>query len=218
MSVIYSINGVLFSQFGVIVSGSDGILDGLELKDPFTVEWPDAHGEVVDLTRPRYKPRQIKLDCCLVATDEVDFVSKVNAMEAQFLKSETQRLSISVLSAKPMVYEIYMRSGISIKKKWRQGKKMFGQFTLELTEPQPIKYTLVGAGATTATITITAVTPVKLHWGDGSVTIAQGTNQTYTHNYGGSSGVLYYLIIAGELERFTEHSKTNLTVLWPRLY
>lgn len=217
MNLNYSINGVLFSQLGIQVARSEGVVDGLSLKEPFKVEWPDAHGEVVDLSRPRYEAREIRLDCWMVATSADNFLSQQNALLTELVKSGTQRLHFAPVTGKPLVFEVYCKAGVSIKKEWRDGM-MIGEFTLNLIEPQPVKYVLIGTGGTTASITLSAVTPVKLHWGDGSVTIAEGANQTYTHGYGGSSGVKYYLIIAGELERLTEHEKTNLTVLWSRLY
>ncbi|QDK80808.1 hypothetical protein EXU85_20235 [Spirosoma sp. KCTC 42546] len=217
MNLNYSINGVLFSQLGIKVASSEGVVDGLSLKEPFAVDWPDAHGQVVDLSRPRYEAREIRLTCWMVASSADNFLTQQNALLTELVKSGTQRLQFTPVTGKPLVFEVYCKAGVTIKKEWRDGV-MIGEFTLILIEPQPVKYVLIGTGGTTATITLSVVTPIKLHWGDGSVTEAVGANQSYSHTYGGSSGVPYYLIIAGELERLTEHSKANLTVLWSRLY
>ncbi|AUD00928.1 hypothetical protein [Spirosoma pollinicola] len=217
MDLNYSINAVPFSQLGIHVTRSSGVVDGLELKDPFRVDWPDAHGEVVDLSRPRFQARTITLESWMVAPSADSFITQFNSLLTELVRSNTQRLKLTPVTGKPLVFEVYAKGNLSVKKEWRDGA-MVGEFTLSLIEPQPVKYVLIGTGNSTASIRLTAPTPITLYWGDGTKTQMQGTNQTLTHSYGGSGTAKYYLIISGELERMSVQEKTNLTDLWPRLY
>lgn len=215
MTVTYSINGVLFSQLGLIVSSSEGVVDGLEVKDPFKVDWPDAHGEVVDLSRSRFQAREIKLTGFLKASSPGDFTSKLNALLTELTRPNTLRLRIDVVPSKPLVYEVYFKGGLKVEKKWRDGV-MVGQFGLTLIEPQPVKWVLSNGSTQNVSMTVSAASPVCFYWGDGIRTEVQGSNQVVNHVYSGSSP--YYLIISGELERMTFHSSLGLSEIWPRLY
>jgi hypothetical protein len=217
MNLNYSINGISFLSLGIIVSDSSGVIDGLELKEPFSVNWPDAHGQVVDLLRPRYKEREIELDCKLIASSPDDLITKTNGLIAQLVKTGTQRLRINPVENKPLVYEVYSPKGFSVKKKWRDAT-IPAEFSLTLIEPQPVKWILSGVTGQVASIRLTSPAPLVIYWGDGTKTDAKGTNQTYSHTYGGTTGTVYYVIVSGELERMTVHQKTNLTEIWPLLY
>lgn len=218
MNLNYSLNGISFLSLGVLVASSSGVLDGLALKEPFAVNWPDAHGQVVDLLRPRYEAREIKLDCFLIAQNPEDLITKQSGLIAQLARSGTQRLRINPVEGKPLVYEVYSKSGFALKKKWREAS-IPAEFTLTLIEPQPVKWVLSAVGGSTVSLNLSADSPLKLHWGDNSTTeFIGGVAQTLTHTYGGNNTTTYYLVVAGELERMTVHAQTNLTEVWPRLY
>ena len=216
MQLNYSINGVSFSSLGIVVSDSDGVVDGLTLKEPFSVNWPEAHGLVVDLNRPRFEPREITLECFLLAATPSAFIAQNNALKIQLAKSGTQRLYVQPIQGKPLVFEVYAPNGYKIKKKWRDAMTP-SPFTLKLIEPQPVKMVLSATSGATASLRITAPSPITVYWGDGTNDVFFGVNQTITHTYGGSGGT-YYAIISGELEVMTLHQKTNLTDVWPLLY
>ncbi|MBN8820757.1 MULTISPECIES: hypothetical protein [unclassified Spirosoma] len=217
MELSYSINAITFAQMGLFVSESEGVVDALKRKPPLKVDWPNAHGEVVDLSRARFEPRVIKLSCFMIAPNAEGFMNQLNALRVELYRPGTQRLRINPVSGRPFVYEVYCPDGVEVKKKWRNGK-MFAQFDLTLIEPQPIKWILSAPGNATASMTLSAPSPLTFYWGDGSNTQVQGCNQTVSHTYGGSSSAVYYLIISGELDVFASHSSTNLTEIWTRLY
>jgi hypothetical protein len=145
MDVTYLINGVDFKTYGVFVSESDGIVDNLAMKEPFTVPWDDYHGEVIDLSRPRYEAREITLSCFIQGVGKDEFLDRVQAFMAQFMRPGTQRLHVSVHSSKPLVYEVYCKETISLKKRWSDAL-MVGTFELKLREPQPVKRVLKFGG------------------------------------------------------------------------
>lgn len=221
MTVNYYINGIAFTTYGVKVSGSKGLLNGLKLKEPLKVTWPDQHGEVVDLAAPRYEAREITLECFIKAASSTAFILAAQTFLAAFQKAGLQRLMIDVNDAdagkKALVYEVYMAEGLDITKKWN-ATLMIGTFTLTLQEPEPVKrvYFFVAAtGAMTVTITLTTTDPINIYWGDGTfqndVTTSTGqVSHTYT-----TAGV-YYLVLTGVIESITAVT-TTATILWTRL-
>jgi len=209
----YLINGVDFTRYGVYVSGSEGMLDIPALKEPFTANWADEHGEVIDLTAPRYMPRQITLSCFLVADSPEAFVSRLQAFGAQFTRAGLQRLLLTVVGGKPFVYDVYLRDGVSIRKNWSAGS-MAGTFELKLIEPAPVKRVL-WFGAGTVTLTLTTTKAISIAWGDGTrSTDVLGTNLTITHTY--ASGTDHYIVVSGVLDAISQFT-TNATVVWSRL-
>lgn len=221
MKVTYYINGVTFDSLGVKVSGSKGLLDGLKLKDPVKVTWPDTHGEVVDLAAPRYESREIQLECFITAATPTAFILAAQAFVAAFQKAGLQRLMIDVndgeATRKPLVYEVYLAEEVDFSKKWR-ASKMTGTFTLKLREPEPVKrvYKFVAsAGDMQVTMTITSAEPVNVYWGDGTsrMDVVTGTGQisrTYT-----TEGT-FYIVITGVIENIT-NVVTTATLVWSRL-
>lgn len=221
MKVYYYINGVGFSTFGVKVSASDGLLSALKMKEPVRVTWPDQHGEVVDLVAPRYEAREITLECFIKAASSTAFILAVQTFLAAFQKAGLQRLMIdvddSVVTRKPLVYEIYLQEEFEVKKKWNQ-THMIGTFSLKLREPEPVKcvYKFVAAiGAMTVTFTITTTDPVNIYYGDGSnhldVVTASGQK---SHTY--ATEGTFYIIITGVIENITAVTTTG-TQVWSRL-
>ena len=77
-AIKYYLDGVDFSTYSVCVSESDGVLDIPARKKPFSQSWDDEHGEVVDLRKKYYEPREITLNCFIEANGEIDFVTKLN--------------------------------------------------------------------------------------------------------------------------------------------
>lgn len=217
MAVEYYINDYLFTTGGVYVGESKGLIDGLKLKDPRRFTWPDHHGEVVDLTAPRYESREITLNCFLKASNMADFQAKILAFLARFMLPGLQRLKVVVDPTKPLLYLVYLPSGADVDKRWYPSK-MVGTFNLKLKEPEPVKrvygYT-AAAGSLTLSFAITTTEPVNIYWGDGSVTYDVITaSGTVSHEYATAGS--YYIIITGIIENITGVT-TTATLLWSKL-
>ena len=217
-SLEYYLNGVNFKDHGVRVSSSNGILDRPATKKPYSVDWPDEHGEIVDLSRRRFEPREITLSCFIQAKGKIDFVTKLNAFLAQFDGDETQRLMIDIHPTKPLVYEVYLPNAVAISKRWNDSL-MVGTFTLKLKEPEPVKRVVrhQRTSSTTATLSITLTTPklMTIYWGDGTATYdVAGEGVTVTHEY--QEEGIYYAIVAGVIEEITDF-ETNGIVVWTKL-
>lgn len=216
----YYLDGLnLKEDLGVRVSSSDGVVDGLKMKDPFTVNFDDENGEFIDLVDPRFEPREISLDCWIKADGKSDFVNKITDVEALFRKGGTRRLMIVTNPTKPLVYEVYAPSGIAVDKRWRDDI-MVGTFTLNLREPEPVKRVLkhivVNEASRTCEITLSSDRFFNIYWGDGSADydIGGGNDRKVTHVYAGNGD--YYPIITGVIGDITDFS-TNAIIVWSEL-
>ena len=213
----YYLNGVNFKDWGVYVSESNGVLDRPKLKTPPKVDWDDYHGEVVDLRSKRVGAREITLNCFIQATGKVDFVTKLNSFMDEFGRDGTQRLTIVIDPTKPLIYEVYNESGVSVSKRWRD-ELMVGTFSLKLQDPDPVKRILKftqTSAATTHTITLTSAKSVTIYWGDGTKTEdVYGTDISVSHTYPATGD--YFAVIAGVIEDITDFS-TNGTIVWNKL-
>jgi hypothetical protein len=221
MTINYYINGVTFESLKVKVSNSDGIMDGLKLKNPAKMDWPDHHGVVIDLSAPRYESREITLDCFIESTTPTAFILAVQAFIAAFQKPGLQRLMIDindgVSTRKPLLYEVYLPDGVNISKVWNPEKNI-GTFRIKLIEPEPVKrvYKFVAtAGALSVTMTVTTVEPVNIYWGDGNndLDVVTGTGQI-THAF--ATAGTYYIVLTGIIENITGVT-TTATLVWNKL-
>ncbi|MDR1652226.1 MAG: LamG domain-containing protein [Prevotellaceae bacterium] len=214
----YLIEGINFKDFGITVSESSGILNRPKLKSPFKVNWPDYHGDVIDLTRKRVEAREIELKCWMKATGKMDFVNKLNSFLQIFQADGTQRLTIDIHPTKPLLFEVYNENGISISKHWKENL-MTGTFALKLKEPDPVKRVIrhqrMSETTKTLTITMTTEKAVTIYWGDGTKDMdISGENITLSHEY--NKDGMFYALIGGVIEEITNFS-TNGIVVWSKL-
>lgn len=219
MEVKYFINEKnIKSQFGVYVSASSGILDLPAIKEPVKQDWQEYHGVQIDLDAPHIQEREILLDCFINASNQLDFIQKLNAFYAEFLKSGFKRLRIEV-DTTILIYDTYIKDTIKITKQWSEGSQQ-GKFNLKLMEPMPqkkiLKFTAT-ANALTCAINISTPTSVIITWGDNlrsDEIFSGGFDAVHTYNTPGT----YYISIQGninEIEDLTLDEQT--TVLWELL-
>lgn len=216
--LIYSLDGIDLKKWDIYVSESNGLLDRPKMKSPLSVEWADYHGQIVDLANKRVEAREITLNCFMKANGKMDFVTKLNDFLEVFAKDGTQRLVVDIHPTKPLVYEVYNESGLTVSKRWNNDI-MVGTFSLKLKEPDPVKRVVrhqrISDTSKTLSITITTNKAVTIHWGDGTKSEdIYGDNVTVTHTYA-NNGV-YYAIISGVIEKISAF-KTNGIVVWNKL-
>jgi hypothetical protein len=214
----YTINGKdLLKEWGITVSESNGLLDRPKLKPPFKLEWPDYHGQVIDLSRKRIEAREIELNCWMKASGKIDFVTKLNNFLDIFQADGTQRLTVNIHPTKPLLYEVYNEAGINIEKRWND-KLMIGTFSLKLIEPDPVKRVVrhqrISEATKTLTVTLTSDKTALIYWGDGQKDEIYGTGVTVSHNYVQEG--IFYAIIAGVIEEITDF-QTNGIIVWSKL-
>ncbi|GAE14590.1 hypothetical protein JCM6292_749 [Bacteroides pyogenes JCM 6292] len=214
----YLLDGVDFKEYGVYVSGSDGIMNRPKMKAPATLSWDNYHGESVDLAHKFYESREITLSCFVKAESKIDFIKKVTTFEQQFDKVGTNRLVIDVHPVKPLIYEVYCKDAIEIQKEWSD-ELMVGTFKLKLIEPEPVKRVLkhirVNESTKTCTITLTSSKYVNIYWGDGSVDYdISGDSVTVKHYYDVNGD--YFPVVTGCIDEISSFD-TNAIIVWERI-
>lgn len=230
----YKLDGINFKDYGVYVSASKGLLDGLKMKEPNKVEFDGYHGTAVDLSRPRFEERSITLECFMkVKGGKMAFVQAVknfveqfhakhvapaSGMEGSVCPAGLHRLTVDIHPTKPLLYEVYLPDGMEVDKTWNDSK-MVGTFSLKLTEPEPVKKVIkhlrVSEETKRLTITLTTTKLVNIYWGDGTqMQDVYGTNVTITHDYAEDGD--YFAIITGVIEEVT-NVDTNGIIVWDKL-
>ena len=214
----YLLDGVNFKEYGVYVSGSDGVLNRPKLKTPASLSWDNYHGESVDLMHKFYEPREITLSCFVKADSKMDFIRKVTSFQQQLDKAGTNRLTIDVHPVKPLIYEVYCKDAIEITKEW-DDELMVGTFKLKLVEPEPVKRVLkhirVGESTKTCNVKLTSNKYVNIYWGDGSVDYdISGDEVEITHNYAANGD--YFPVITGCIDEISLF-ETNAIVVWEKI-
>ncbi|MFB9120995.1 galactose-binding protein [Bergeyella porcorum] len=138
-TVVYSINGKYFLDFGIYISESKGLLDKLKPKPRKSYSWAEQHGIVVDLSKPKYEEREISLKGWIIGESWHDMKAKFDLFLSEFDKEGLARLLIEF--GKELVYDVYLADGVELDKEFRDGK-MYGLFTIKLKEPNPVKKVL----------------------------------------------------------------------------
>ena len=227
----FYVDGVNFKTYGVEVSSEEGLLDELERKDPPRMDWDSMHGEVVDLSRPRWQPREIKLECFIVASSNSAFIRAKNRFAAAFNASGLHRLTCEYAgTVKPLEYDVYRVEKMEVKNEWTDDLKV-GAFTVTLREPQPIKMVLkhiCQSAGSEAWFQCNIDRPLSVSWGDQDATcvVVTGTGNTsksnmlhnangnplkVKHAYAGAGD--YDIVIKGNIERITNFT-TNCIVVY----
>lgn len=215
-TLMYWIDEMKFTDFGVHVESSSGVVDALKRKTPTTVEWAGEHGEVPDLDRVRFMPREIKLSCFAELDGFLQLPMNMYSFLDKFNTPGTHRLRIDIDNRKPLVYEVYLPEGTEIKKRWRNGKYV-ATFDLKLVEHLPVKRVLTFTKTDTSSsclINMNSKTPFNIYWGDGTMTKDVIGQHLLQHTY--SQNKRYHIIIAGVLEDITSFTH-NAIQTWNKL-
>lgn len=138
MGLKWSINGRYFSDFGINVQESKGVLDKLKPRERNSYTWAEYHGKQFDLSKPFYEAREMELQCWLKASDSDTLTENFNSFLALFDTRYTKRFTIEPFGNKEYAYEVLLNGSADLTKEFREGE-MYGSFTLKLIEPNPIK-------------------------------------------------------------------------------
>ena len=227
----FYVDGVNFKTFGVEVSGYKGLQDELERKDPPRMEWDSMHGEVVDLSRPHWQPRDIELECYIIASNKSAFIRAKNRFMAAFNSAGLHRLTLVYAdTVKPLEFDVYRTDKVEVEDNWSDDP-LVGTFTIALREPQPIKMVLkhiCQSGNSVAWFQCNIDKPLSVTWGDGdtSCTIVTGSGNAsksnWMHDANGNplkvqhtfaAAGEYDIVIHGNIERITNLT-TNCIVVY----
>jgi len=137
--LIYSLNGKYFKDYGVIISTSDGLFDGLKPKKQNTYDWPEYSGINADITQQkRFETRKFTLTGFVKGTDWNDMLNKFWEVFGDLNNPGRQRLLVDPFGIKTLVYDVTLEDTIDIKKSFRDGVS-YATFTIKLVEQKPIK-------------------------------------------------------------------------------
>lgn len=216
----YTIDGINLKDYGVFVSGSDGLMNRPARKTPYSVSFDNYHGSMVDLNHNYVGERTITLSCFMKAEGKTDFINKISAFEQIFDKPGTLRLVVDVHPVKPLIYEVYMKDSIEVVKEWSD-ELMVGTFKLKLVEPEPVKRVLkhivVSSDTNVCSITLKSQKYVNIYWGDGQVDFdvaGDDVSHTITHQYMTNGD--YFPVITGCIDEISSFT-TNAIVVWNKL-
>lgn len=210
--VHYYIDGYDLSILGVSISSSSGLFQKPQEKEALTVDWYGSSGIEKDISSLRYDEREITLNCFVAANNYSEFITKMRRICQLLTGTGTHRLRVKAKSTKPLVYEVYHPSQISITPEWSE-KTCVGTFQLKLLEPEPVKIVLSMGGS--ATITIQSTSVAHIYWGDGTHTFdvsGDGNAQTVTKDLYGSCEVIITVETTDVL-----NLSHNGTIIWNRL-
>lgn len=178
--VRYSVNSKYFKDFGVFISGSDGLGDSLKRKPVNTYDWAEYHGSSPDLSNPKFEQREITLKGFVVGNNWDIMMANFNTIIGEFQKAGTQRLLIEPFSMKPRPYEVCMIDEVRLLKEFKKGK-MVGTFALKLIEPNPIKK-VYSTDLDIINISYFSSSETEIFWGDGTKNTFSG-NVTETKDF-----------------------------------
>lgn len=211
--VHYYIDGQdIAGVFGVFVESSSGLFQKPQEKESLTVDWYGKNGVEKDVSSIRYDEREIALNCFITAKTYDQFISQVQDFCNLLTGTGSHRLRVKVRGCRPLVYEVYHPSQITISPEWNE-KTCVGTFTLKLVEPEPVKIVLSISG--NASIRLASKSAAHIYWGDGTHTFdvsGDGKPQTITKTLPEMSEV----IIAVETKDLIELTH-NGSIIWNRL-
>lgn len=138
----YFIDGKdLFLVFGIVIEkGIDDLLKMPTRKDSISHDWLDENGVDVDLSRVYFEPRDISLQCHIIAENAADFKTKYQSFQATLAQPELRRLEVSSLGSSYYLYYKECPSFVRVSKiadSIRSGK-VACSLTITFVEKEPV--------------------------------------------------------------------------------
>lgn len=147
--VTYSIDGVSFATYGIIVTATKGLISKPVAKDALSAELDGHNGVMRDLENLRYKGREVELSCVMEANGYSDFITKANGL-ISLISTGTHTLSWKPGSATTKTMTVIHPKQLNISKGW-DPVKMVGTFQLKFEElTPPIQSRLISSYSTPA--------------------------------------------------------------------
>ncbi|WP_288447903.1 phage tail domain-containing protein [uncultured Chryseobacterium sp.] len=184
MGLKWSINGRDFADFGINVQESKGVLDKLKPRERNAYTWAEYHGKQYDLSKPFYEAREMELQCWLKAEDSDQLTTNFNAFLSLFDTKSTKRFEIEPFGNKEYAYEVLLNGPAELTKEFRDGE-MYGNFSLKLIEPNPIKK-ILKTSLDTFKLSYEIDSETEIFFGDGTKQTGRG-NVSLTKDYSAPS-------------------------------
>lgn len=211
--VEFHINNINTKALGIVIESFEGLFSLPERKDPLTFDWPDYHGKVIDLVKPVVDVREMELNCWIKAASQDELISKQEQIKDIFRASGAVRLQVDA-GTKPLIFDVYHPGALDFEGRMPKHGPYASQFTLGLTEFDPVKRILKVSG-NSVSITLSSNKLLTISWGDGTVTNnVSGEPITVTHSYTQPGDK--YVSIGGVIEDIYNFS-TDAVVVWGKI-
>ncbi len=201
-------NKDLYTQYGVFIKKSSGLLDFLKMKKNYSYSWPDEHGDDIDLSKLYFESKKISLECYLEAPNQSTFTTRLQNFFAALTSANLHTLKAYGIAK---VFMVYLEDASEVVRlsKW-SNNKMMAQFTLKLVCPVPVsrQFTTNQNPLAQVTVNVTTSKNLEIYWGDGTKT-AVTSSGAKTHNY--SVTGTYYIVLAGDISAISALTLTNCT-------
>lgn len=133
-----TLNGInLLQSFSLVIqTGTARLLEFPERKETLTNDWREENGSDYDLTNPKFKDKEVTLNCAILADNAAAFWNFYNSFWAEISKAGWQNLYIQDHDKTYQVF--YRRSGSFQKlgKRLNNVPKVFVKFELTLQVKQ----------------------------------------------------------------------------------
>ena len=207
--LIFSIDGVLLSDYGINVESCTGLLNVPKRKPQIVNDDLRSHGKFYDLgSLPKYSERVITLNCFVSSKSRLEAFININSIIGIFDGAGYHRLTAALGSEIELPYEVLRTDGTVVDPTW-DSIKTVAKFKLQLIEPIPVKRVVVANGGG-VDIQFHTEKLVSISWGDN----------TYSYDLLGDVDVSKNLpagtqiVIMGDIEEITNFTLTGGTVQW----
>jgi hypothetical protein len=163
--LVFSIDGVLLSDYGLHVETVSGLIGIPKRKPQISNSDTQSHGKFYDLgAAAKYDEKSITLNCFVVANSRLEFFAKINEIVTIFDAPGLHRLTAALDSEIELPFEVIRVDGDAISPNWNSSKTL-ARFQLKFVEPQPIKR-VVNANGGKISLNFHTDKLVSVSWGD----------------------------------------------------
>lgn len=209
-NAISTVSEFNFSDNGINVKQSSGLLDRLETKELLQFDYSDENGISIDYENRRYKERSIELECFTVCSGLTDYLVKFTELNNFLAKKGSFWLVVEhdEIEGTPLIYKVISLATIEHDKKWRS-EQFVCEYSLRFIESRPVKWVFKKNTAGIAQIKFDTTDPILIEDLFGNATVFEGEDQTFEKTITAAE----FFVISGNIEGVKLNS-TNTSQLW----
>lgn len=215
----YIINGKVFNEHNIWVKSSKGIIGATNLKKVNTYDWQEQNGIFADVSNRKHEPRKIILECFVIGKNWSKMIYNQMEIVKEFQKNGLQELILDVPfgtnydgkdNRKPIPYYVYLNEISPLEKRFKD-EDIYGGFTIELIEPNPIKRVFITSEKEINYRNNQQKKAVETYVRGGQISLLP--NETYQLEVIGKSGY-NILVFTGDKEDLETINLNKATELW----
>jgi hypothetical protein len=211
-NVIYLLNGNDLSTWKAFIVKSDNFLSLPKRKDKIAYNWPDEHGEDIDLTTVYFEPSDYDLEIIMYADTLAALQANIKLLIAELSKTGLQHLKMAGIAG---VTPFYTNGHVSVENLTGiSSTQAAARVTFSIRNPNPINrqfWTTKASINLTSQLYIVTTKALTINWGDGNIeAIAAGTI-TKIHTF--TAIGTYCIVVYGGVDGITTITPTNCTAI-----